>query len=100
MSSARFQSTADGSKPEPRITNHSTRSLTVPTGKILASCTSKDDIEPTHGSNGDISSIHECKQTLDSVVAEKADILETSVEVDSKLNRMMTFDHNRSSLEP
>ncbi|GJV51358.1 hypothetical protein Tco_1447099 [Tanacetum coccineum] len=37
----------------------------VPRGKILASCTSKADSEPTHGSNVDISKIHECKQTLD-----------------------------------
>ncbi|GJT26151.1 hypothetical protein Tco_0906426 [Tanacetum coccineum] len=37
----------------------------VPTGKILASCTSKDDSEFTHGSNVDISNIHKCKQTLD-----------------------------------
>ncbi|GJT57382.1 hypothetical protein Tco_0992436 [Tanacetum coccineum] len=37
----------------------------APTGKILASCTSKDDSEPTHGSNVDISKIQECKQTLD-----------------------------------
>ncbi|GJU49805.1 hypothetical protein Tco_1219360 [Tanacetum coccineum] len=36
----------------------------VPTGKILASCTSKNDSEPTHGSNIDISKIQECKQTL------------------------------------
>ncbi|GKC30472.1 hypothetical protein Tco_1037766 [Tanacetum coccineum] len=37
----------------------------VPTGKILAFCTSKDDSEPTHGSNVDIPTIYECKQTLD-----------------------------------
>ncbi|GJV22432.1 hypothetical protein Tco_1371452, partial [Tanacetum coccineum] len=37
----------------------------VPTGKILASCTSKDDSELTHGSNVDITNIHESKQTLD-----------------------------------
>ncbi|GKE77455.1 hypothetical protein Tco_1543575 [Tanacetum coccineum] len=37
----------------------------VPMRKILASCTSKDDSEPIHGSNIDISKIHECKQTLD-----------------------------------
>ncbi|GJX98571.1 hypothetical protein Tco_0355590 [Tanacetum coccineum] len=37
----------------------------VPTGKILASCTSKDDSEPTHGSNIDIPNIYECKQTFD-----------------------------------
>ncbi|GJT13480.1 putative ribonuclease H-like domain-containing protein [Tanacetum coccineum] len=63
----------------------------VLTGKIFASCTSKADSEPTHGSNIDISKIHECKQTLNlsagksqSVVAEKADISETSVIVDSQ----------------
>ncbi|GJU52852.1 gag-pol polyprotein [Tanacetum coccineum] len=70
----------------------------VPTGKILTSCTSKDDSESTHGSNVDISNIHEYKQTLDSVVAEKADISETSIEVDSKLIRRMTFEQNGSSL--
>ncbi|GJT65987.1 hypothetical protein Tco_1017467 [Tanacetum coccineum] len=37
----------------------------VPTGKILASCTSKDDSEPTHSSNVDIPNIHKCKETLD-----------------------------------
>ncbi|GKB97791.1 hypothetical protein Tco_0983928 [Tanacetum coccineum] len=150
MSSARFQSTVYGSKPKPRSTNYSTRSLPVsksncvtitdvpkadhskssssfldfkhfvcskchkcvfnanhdacitkllkevnlhakiqshktrnsnklvdqkshtqkpsrwiPTGKLFDSCTSKDDSEPTHGSNIDIPNIHESKQTLD-----------------------------------
>ncbi|GJT22532.1 hypothetical protein Tco_0892469 [Tanacetum coccineum] len=37
----------------------------VPTGKILDSCTSKDDSEPTHGSNVDIPNIYESKQTMD-----------------------------------
>ncbi|GJV41360.1 hypothetical protein Tco_1419800 [Tanacetum coccineum] len=37
----------------------------IPTGNIFASCTSKVDSEPPHGSNVDISRIHECKQTLD-----------------------------------
>ncbi|GKG05287.1 hypothetical protein Tco_0325373, partial [Tanacetum coccineum] len=37
----------------------------IPTRKLFASCTSKDDSEPTHGSNVDIPNIHECKQTLD-----------------------------------
>ncbi|GJX70279.1 hypothetical protein Tco_0307450 [Tanacetum coccineum] len=37
----------------------------VPMGKIFASCISKADSEPTHGSNVDISKIHECKHTLD-----------------------------------
>ncbi|GJX43900.1 hypothetical protein Tco_0260576 [Tanacetum coccineum] len=36
-----------------------------PTGKLFASCTSKDDSEPTHGPNVDIPNIHESKQTLD-----------------------------------
>ncbi|GKE99953.1 hypothetical protein Tco_0023304, partial [Tanacetum coccineum] len=37
----------------------------IPTGKLFASCTSKDDSEPIHGSDVDIPNIHECKQTLD-----------------------------------
>ncbi|GJS96443.1 hypothetical protein Tco_0803411 [Tanacetum coccineum] len=40
--------------------------LWVPTGTIFASCTSKDDSEPTHSSNVDIPNIHESKQTLHS----------------------------------
>ncbi|GKD00086.1 hypothetical protein Tco_1170360, partial [Tanacetum coccineum] len=82
------------------------------------SCTSKVDSETPHGSNVDIPHIHECKQTLDSMVAEKDDISETIVKVDSQMmiqnNQMtsvhnssglkpqcqMTFDYNRSSLEP
>ncbi|GKE58103.1 hypothetical protein Tco_1497288 [Tanacetum coccineum] len=37
----------------------------IPTGKLFASCTSKVDSEPLHGSNVDIPNIYECKQTLD-----------------------------------
>ncbi|GJR66843.1 hypothetical protein Tco_0012908 [Tanacetum coccineum] len=37
----------------------------IPTGKLFDSCTGKVDSEPPHGSNVDISKIHECKQTLD-----------------------------------
>ncbi|GKC21385.1 hypothetical protein Tco_1023535 [Tanacetum coccineum] len=37
----------------------------IPTGKLFDSCTSKDDSEPTHGSNVDIPNIYESKQTLD-----------------------------------
>ncbi|GKE15654.1 hypothetical protein Tco_1423231, partial [Tanacetum coccineum] len=37
----------------------------IPTGKLFDSCTSKDDSEPTNGSNIDIPNIHESKQTLD-----------------------------------
>ncbi|GJR23976.1 hypothetical protein Tco_0972503 [Tanacetum coccineum] len=36
----------------------------VSTGKIFASCTSKADSEPTHGSSVDVSKICKCKQTL------------------------------------
>ncbi|GKC11533.1 hypothetical protein Tco_1008315 [Tanacetum coccineum] len=64
----------------------------IPTGKLFDSCTSKDDSEPTHGSNVDIPNIHKSKQTLDlsagksqSMVAEKADISETIVKVDSQM---------------
>ncbi|GJS90713.1 gag-pol polyprotein [Tanacetum coccineum] len=57
----------------------------IPTGKLFNSCTSKVDSEPPHGSNVDIPNIHECKQTLDSMVAEKADISETIVKVDSQM---------------
>ncbi|GJS37679.1 hypothetical protein Tco_0536061 [Tanacetum coccineum] len=49
------------------------------------SCTSKIDSKPPHGSNVDIPHIHECKQTLDSMVAEKDDISETIVKVDSQM---------------
>ncbi|GJS06977.1 hypothetical protein Tco_0363773 [Tanacetum coccineum] len=57
----------------------------IPTGKLFDSCTSKVDSEPPHGSNVDIPNIHECKQTLDSMAAEKADISETIVKVDSQM---------------
>ncbi|GJT48408.1 hypothetical protein Tco_0974565 [Tanacetum coccineum] len=57
----------------------------IPTGKLFDSCTSKVDSEPPHGSNVDIPHIHECKQTLDSMVAEKADISETIIKVDSQM---------------
>nr|GFC16475.1 Gag-Pol polyprotein [Tanacetum cinerariifolium] len=37
----------------------------LPTGKLFDSCTNKVESEPPHGSNVDISKIHEYKQTLD-----------------------------------
>ncbi|GKE46462.1 hypothetical protein Tco_1477720 [Tanacetum coccineum] len=37
----------------------------ISTGKLFDSCTSKDESEPTHGSNVDVPNIHESKQTLD-----------------------------------
>ncbi|GKD69265.1 hypothetical protein Tco_1323355 [Tanacetum coccineum] len=38
----------------------------VPTGKIFTSSTTTVDSEPPHGSNTDITNLHECIQTLDS----------------------------------
>ncbi|GJX36501.1 hypothetical protein Tco_0248058 [Tanacetum coccineum] len=57
----------------------------IPTGKLFDSCTSKVHSEPPHGSNVDIPNIHECKQTLDTIVTEKADISETIIKVDSQM---------------
>ncbi|GJY27772.1 hypothetical protein Tco_0403539 [Tanacetum coccineum] len=180
MPSARFQSTADGSKLKPRSTNHSTRSLLcvfnanhdacitkllkevnsrakiqshktknskkpvdqkshtqkpgsqiftghrfssnktsvvyektsprsdlrwkptgrifkyvglrwIPTGKILASCSSKNDSEPTYGSNVDIPNIHKSKQTLDlsactSINVQKEQSFDLSVGTSNNVN--------------
>ncbi|GJX69663.1 hypothetical protein Tco_0305390 [Tanacetum coccineum] len=60
----------------------------ISTGKLLASCTSNDDSEPTHGSNVDISNIHECKQTLDvsagtSINVQKEQSFDLSAELES-----------------
>ncbi|GJX06654.1 hypothetical protein Tco_0194586 [Tanacetum coccineum] len=46
----------------------------IPTGKLFESCTSKDDSEPTYGSNVDISNIHESKQTLDLSASTSIDV--------------------------
>ncbi|GJX25667.1 hypothetical protein Tco_0231963 [Tanacetum coccineum] len=73
MPYARFQSTTDGSKPKPRSTNQSTRSLPISKSRHRFSSNkssavyektsyrydlSKADSESTHGSNVDISKIH------------------------------------------
>ncbi|GKD15200.1 hypothetical protein Tco_1199607, partial [Tanacetum coccineum] len=60
----------------------------VLTGKILASCTRKDDSEPTHGLNVDIPNIHECKQTLDlsactSLTGQQKQRIDLSAELES-----------------
>ncbi|GJX41557.1 hypothetical protein Tco_0256547 [Tanacetum coccineum] len=70
----------------------------VPTGKIYASCTSKDDNKPIHGSNVDISRIHECKQTLDlsagtSINVQKKQSIDLSA-VDSQLMKKKYDDDN------
>ncbi|GJY68913.1 hypothetical protein Tco_0471895 [Tanacetum coccineum] len=115
--SARFQSTADDSKPKPRSTNHSTWSLPktssrsdlrwkptgrifksvslrwIPTGKLFDSCTSKVDSEPPHGSNVDIPNIHECKQTLDVSAG-------TSINVQKEQSLDLSADHVSSDPGP
>nr|GFB81948.1 hypothetical protein [Tanacetum cinerariifolium] len=83
MTPARFQSATADRKPKPRSTNHSSRSLLMSKSscvmmpampkadhsksprKLFDSCTNKVKSEPPHGSNVDISKIHEYKQTLD-----------------------------------
>nr|GEV32522.1 hypothetical protein [Tanacetum cinerariifolium] len=140
MTPVRFQSTADDSKPKPRSTNHSSRSLPMsksscvtitampkadhsksprhmffpnktsvvyekisprsdlrwkPTGKLFDSCTSNVESEPPHGSNIDISKIHECKQTLDlsagtSINVSKEQSLDVCAEVPSTDTIVMT----------
>ncbi|GJV63175.1 hypothetical protein Tco_1474003 [Tanacetum coccineum] len=70
------------SSPDNQTTEYSKQSLEK---VIRLSTTRKVDSEPPHGSNVDIPNIHECKQTLDSMVAEKADISETIVKVDSQM---------------
>ncbi|GJX31139.1 hypothetical protein Tco_0240994 [Tanacetum coccineum] len=57
----------------------------IPTGKLFDYCTSKDDSEPTLGSNVDIPNIHESKQTLDlsagtSINVQKEQSLDLSAE--------------------
>ncbi|GKA68740.1 hypothetical protein Tco_0768657 [Tanacetum coccineum] len=95
-SRAKIQShkTRNSNKPVDQKSHTQKPGRWIPTGKLFDNCTSKVDSESTHGSNVDISNIHECKQTLVSVVAEKVDISETSVEVDSKLISKMTFEQN------
>ncbi|GJU13787.1 hypothetical protein Tco_1136183 [Tanacetum coccineum] len=93
--SARSQSTANGSKPKPRINNQKSRNWPasksniglkwIPTGKIFTSSTTKVDSEPTNGSNDDITNQYECKQTLD-------------VSAGLAPPRQMTSDHNSSEL--
>ncbi|GKD30779.1 hypothetical protein Tco_1241557, partial [Tanacetum coccineum] len=65
-----------------------TRHRWIPTGKLFDSCTSKDDSEPTLGSNVDILNIHESKQTLDlsactSINVQKEQSLYSSAELES-----------------
>ncbi|GJT13342.1 hypothetical protein Tco_0860384 [Tanacetum coccineum] len=68
--SARSQSTSNDSKLKPRIKVcrifKAVGLRWVPTGKIFTSSTTKVDSEAPHGSNTNITNLHECMQTLDS----------------------------------
>ncbi|GKC27295.1 hypothetical protein Tco_1034589 [Tanacetum coccineum] len=66
--SAKSQSTANGSKPKPRSNTQTSRNWLasnniglrwVATGKIFTSSTTKVDIEPTNGSDEDITNPYE-----------------------------------------
>ncbi|GJS72487.1 retrovirus-related pol polyprotein from transposon TNT 1-94 [Tanacetum coccineum] len=85
MPYAKSQSTANGSKPKPRINNQNSKNWPaskssckptgrilktvglrwVPTGKIFASSTTKVDGEAINCSNADITNQYEYEQTLD-----------------------------------
>nr|GEU45935.1 hypothetical protein [Tanacetum cinerariifolium] len=130
MTPARFQSTTANSKPKPRSTNHSSRSLSMcksscvtmpampkadhsknpsgnprveflksvdlrwlPTGKVFNSCRNKVESEPPHGSNVDISKIHEYKQTLDFSAG-------TSINVSKEQSLDVSTDQNSSDPTP
>nr|GEW29898.1 putative ribonuclease H-like domain-containing protein [Tanacetum cinerariifolium] len=68
----------------------------VPIGNKFDSCTSKDDSDSTHGSNVDISKIHECKLTLDLSVG-------TSINVQKKqstdLSARTSYNVNKENLK-
>ncbi|GKA39878.1 retrovirus-related pol polyprotein from transposon TNT 1-94 [Tanacetum coccineum] len=73
----------------------------VPTGKLLNSCTSKVESEPTHGSNVDIHHIHACKQTLGLSAADQASVFMAMTfeqRSSSLVLHQMTFEQRSSSL--
>ncbi|GJX25148.1 hypothetical protein Tco_0231444 [Tanacetum coccineum] len=66
MPSAKSQSTANGSKPKPRINTQTSRNWPASKNSLIfTSSTTKVDSEPTNGSNEDITNQYECEQTLD-----------------------------------
>nr|GFA98118.1 Gag-Pol polyprotein [Tanacetum cinerariifolium] len=81
----------------------------LPTGKLFDSCTNKVESEPPHGSNVDISKIHEYKQTLDlsagtSINVSKEQRLDVSAcilwNVNKENLRTMASDQNSSDPAP
>nr|GFB24589.1 ribonuclease H [Tanacetum cinerariifolium] len=81
----------------------------LPTRKLFNSCTNKVESEPPHGSNVDISKIHEYKQTLDlsagtSINVPKEQCLDVSAGILWNVNkenlRTMASDQNSSDPAP
>ncbi|GJZ29502.1 hypothetical protein Tco_0574149 [Tanacetum coccineum] len=76
----------------------------IPTGKLFDSCTSKADCKPTHGSNGDTSKIHECKQTLElstgtSINVQKEQSFELSAEEKEGTQQVEAKNQEKEGLE-
>nr|GEY53336.1 retrovirus-related Pol polyprotein from transposon TNT 1-94 [Tanacetum cinerariifolium] len=69
----------------------------LPTGKLFESCTSKVESEPTHGSNIDISKIHECKQTLNLSACTSINVLK---EQNLNANAGILWNVNKENLRP
>nr|GEZ34965.1 hypothetical protein [Tanacetum cinerariifolium] len=65
----------------------------LPIGKLFDTCTNKVESEPPHGSNVDISKIHECKQTLDLIAG-------TSINVPKEQNLNASADQLSSDPAP
>ncbi|GJV48075.1 hypothetical protein Tco_1438287 [Tanacetum coccineum] len=77
----------------------------IPTWKLFDSYTSKDDCEPTHGSNVDIPNIRESKETMDLsagslINVQKEQSLDLSVVDSQMMIQTMALDHNSSDLVP
>ncbi|GJS64573.1 hypothetical protein Tco_0679137 [Tanacetum coccineum] len=74
----------------------------IPTGKLFDSCTSKDDSEPTLGSNVDISNIYKSKKTLDlsvgtSINVQKEQSFDLSAELESLFDPLFDEYFNREN---
>ncbi|GKA47521.1 hypothetical protein Tco_0740404, partial [Tanacetum coccineum] len=112
MPSARSQSTANGSKPKPRINNQKSRNWPASKRKTFASSTTKVESEPPNGSNADIPNQCESEQALNvsagtllsiavqaSVINVKWCLLKITLQAPF-LNVQMMSDHNSSDLAP
>ncbi|GJU18137.1 retrovirus-related pol polyprotein from transposon TNT 1-94 [Tanacetum coccineum] len=88
-SHAKIQShkTINNNKPVDQKSHTQKPSRWIPTGKLFDSCTSKDDSEPTHGSNIDIPNIHESKQTLDLSIASYHNVNKSSYSIYDRVGK-------------